>query len=418
MGAGSGRRYARPNAARAAPLPSKGPVLGDSPYWEYEPDVNTTFDLAALRRRRDEPPEQVEPAAPEDPPAEAELDDAAELGPDTAPEPSALDRRDVELFNAPEINDLSEVSRAPAAFDADTIAPPPPVAPPRRRWWWFGRRSGPSAAELAARATIDRVRMPFAGSRVVAIVSTKGGVGKTTTTINLGHTFASLRPDRVVALDANPDAGSLGYRVERETPYNAADLLRAIEDVRTYTQLRPFTSQTHTRLEVIAAPDDPRETRKLGRADFDRLIRTLRDHYNLVLADCGTGILDPATRGVVQAADQLVVVTSPRVDSARAVTYLLGWLSEHGLEEQVRQAVLVINAILPDGYVDIEALTDHFRPYVRAIARMPWDAELARGGTTDMNALDAATRHAYVELAAAVASGLPLASTPARIEPR
>jgi len=72
---------------------------------------------------------------------------------------------------------------------------------------------------------VGRVKSPVVGCRRIAVVSRKGGVGKTTTTLMLGHTFASLRGDRVIALDGNPDAGSLAYRVRRETTNTIMSLL-------------------------------------------------------------------------------------------------------------------------------------------------------------------------------------------------
>ena len=51
-------------------------------------------------------------------------------------------------------------------------------------------------------------------------MSRKGGVGKTTITLALGSMFAMLRGDRVIAVDANPDAGNLAHRLfEREPAY-------------------------------------------------------------------------------------------------------------------------------------------------------------------------------------------------------
>jgi len=76
---------------------------------------------------------------------------------------------------------------------------------------------GPSRAELAERDLVARAKAPVTGCRRIAVMSRKGGVGKTTTTLQLGHTFASHRGDRVIALDGNPDAGSLAYRVRRES---------------------------------------------------------------------------------------------------------------------------------------------------------------------------------------------------------
>ena len=73
----------------------------------------------------------------------------------------------------------------------------------------------------------------------------------------LGHTFASLRGDRVVALDGNPDAGSLGYRVRKETAATVTDLLADEQEIIRYADIRSYTNQAPTRLEVVASDDDP-----------------------------------------------------------------------------------------------------------------------------------------------------------------
>lgn len=273
----------------------------------------------------------------------------------------------------------------------------------RTVWRLTGGRFAPPAAadEDRARSLLAATRRPFAGARTIAVVSTKGGVGKTTTALNLGHTLAATRGDRVVALDANPDAGSLGYRVQRETDATAADLLAYPREITSYAQIRGFTSQATSRLEVIASPDDPRLTRRMGRADYEQLLTLLARQYNLILADCGTGILDSATRGVVQSADQLVVVTGPSVDAARAVTYLLAWLREHGMADKVQRAVVVVNGVRPGRRpVDIGAVSDHFRRLVRDVVVVPWDEELSNGAAVELGWLDSATRQAYLHLAA------------------
>ena len=79
-------------------------------------------------------------------------------------------------------------------------------------------RLGESAADLRRRDLINRVRTPVAGGHHrVAVLSLKGGVGKTTTAVGLGATFATLRGDRVIAVDANPDRGTLSDKVCLET---------------------------------------------------------------------------------------------------------------------------------------------------------------------------------------------------------
>jgi len=159
--------------------------------------------------------------------------------------------------------------------------------------------AGPSAGELLERELVDRVKRPVWGCRRVAVLSRKGGVGKTTTALMLGHTFASYRGDRVVALDANPDAGSLAYRVRRETSNTITGLLAHREQILRYADVRAFTSQAPTRLEVVAADDDPRITDALGARDFRLAVGLLGVHYNLVCLDTGTGVLESAARGLL-----------------------------------------------------------------------------------------------------------------------
>ena len=58
---------------------------------------------------------------------------------------------------------------------------------------------------------------PLPGAHRVAVTSIKGGVGKTTVAACLGLVLAEHRGDRVVALDANPDAGTLADRLTGES---------------------------------------------------------------------------------------------------------------------------------------------------------------------------------------------------------
>ena len=85
---------------------------------------------------------------------------------------------------------------------------------------------GPSLPEQRRRELEHRLRTPIDGSRRVVVMSRKGGVGKTTITLALGSTFALLRGDRVIAVDANPDAGNLAHRVAPPHDRTVTDVLR------------------------------------------------------------------------------------------------------------------------------------------------------------------------------------------------
>jgi putative peptide zinc metalloprotease protein len=265
---------------------------------------------------------------------------------------------------------------------------------------------GPGPAELRRRELVATVKTPINGCRKVAFISRKGGVGKTTTCLLAGHTFALYRGDRIIAVDGNPDAGTLGHRVRRETTANLTSLLADAERIERYADIRGYTSQASTRLEVVASDDDPHITQAIGEAEFQRAIRLLEHHYNLVCLDTGTGVLESATRGILNAADQIVVVSAPSLDGARAASSTLDWLEENGHENLVRGAVAVLNAVRhSEGLVDLNRIEAHFGCRCRACLRIPWDPHLEAGAEANLDQLRRDTQSAFLEVAAAIASG-------------
>ncbi|MBW3604887.1 MAG: MinD/ParA family protein [Actinobacteria bacterium] len=240
--------------------------------------------------------------------------------------------------------------------------------------------------------------------RRITVLSRKGGVGKTTTTLMLGQTLASERGDRIIAVDGNPDAGNLGYRIQ---PYTAdasiTDLLNELENITRYADIRRFTTQTPAGLEVLRSDDDPQISTALGDQEYGAIMSLLDRFYNLVLIDTGTGILDSAVQGILDGTDQIVLVVSPSLDAARAASQTLDWLTEHGFVELVENAVTVINQTRKTTLVDVARIEDHFWDRCGATVRIPWDSYLEAGAETDLEDLRPATRDAYRHLAAAVA---------------
>ena len=336
------------------------------------------------------------------------------------------DEAPVPLGHRPHVADRPAASPAAGAFPGAPAAPAsssardftsermlrPQVEPPRIGWRRFvflatggALNLGPTAGELRERDYVARVKAPVTGCRRIAIVSRKGGVGKTTTTLMLGHTFAAHRGDRVIAIDGNPDAGSLGYRVRRETTNTVMSLLAHRDQIARYADIRAFTSQAPTRLEVVAADDDPRITDALREQDFFNALELLEVHYNLVCMDTGTGVLESAARGILRLADQLVVVTAPSLDSARTASSTLDWLDQNGHADLVRGAVAVINGVRKRGLVELDSIEAHFASRCRHVVRIPWDPHLEAGAESAPELLKPATRSAYLELTASVADG-------------
>jgi MinD-like ATPase involved in chromosome partitioning or flagellar assembly len=144
----------------------------------------------------------------------------------------------------------------------------------------------------------------------IAVVSPKGGVGKTTTAALLGTLFAMIRSDRVVAIDSNPDHGTLGRALTSEHSIFVDDLLEVIDQpALTVTMLERFLGRGPHGLLVLPAPTDPDRMERLDRPAYDRVIHRLQELAGMLILDCGAGLYDPATRAALEAADQLVMVS-------------------------------------------------------------------------------------------------------------
>jgi MinD-like ATPase involved in chromosome partitioning or flagellar assembly len=288
----------------------------------------------------------------------------------------------------------------------------PPPSEGWRRWLYVlsGQliNVGESPRILRYNDLVVQVNRPLRGCYRIAMLSLKGGVGKTTITATLGATFASIRGDRVVAVDANPDRGTLSQKVPLETPATVRHLLRDAEGIERYSDVRSYTSQGPSRLEVLASESDPAMSEAFSEDDYTQTLDILERFYGLVLTDCGTGLLHSAMTSVLQKADALIVVSSGSIDGARSASATLDWLDAHGHEELVRNSIAVVNAVRPrSGKVDMQKVVDHFSRRCRAVRLVPFDPHLEEGAEINLDRLKRETREALIELAAVVADGFP-----------
>ncbi|MFD4460687.1 AAA family ATPase [Nocardia sp. NPDC058480] len=262
---------------------------------------------------------------------------------------------------------------------------------------------GMSAEELRLQELVARIRQPVRGDYRIAVLSLKGGVGKTTTTTGIGSIFASIRGDRVIAVDANPDFGTLSQRVAIQTRSTVRDLLLD-PSIQRYSDVRRHTSQGSSRLEVLASERDPAASEAFNDEEYRAVARILQRFYNIILTDCGTGLMHSAMSGVLDLAHSLVLISSAAIDGARSAAATLDWLSLHGHDHLVRNAVVVIN--LPregSPNVGIQQLREYFLSRCRAVHIIPFDEHLSEGAEIDLHRLHKSTKRAYVELAATVA---------------
>ncbi|MFH9353533.1 MinD/ParA family protein [Kitasatospora sp. NPDC017646] len=264
----------------------------------------------------------------------------------------------------------------------------------------FGGKA--AAAEKARKLEI--IRTPVLSCYRIAVISLKGGVGKTTTTTALGATLASERQDKVIAIDANPDAGTLGRRVKRQTGATIRDLVTAIPHLRSYMDIRQFTSQDlNSGLEILANDVDPAVSTTFNDSDYRQVIEVLGRQYPIILTDSGTGLLYSAMRGVLDLADQLIIVSTPSVDGASSASTTLDWLSAHGYADLVQRSITVVSGVRETSkMIKVEDIVAHFQTRCRGVVVVPFDESLAAGAEVNLDMMRPKVREAYFELATLV----------------
>ncbi len=253
-----------------------------------------------------------------------------------------------------------------------------------------------------------RIAAPLAGgARFVPVLSRKGGVGKTTVTSLLGMALADARDDRIIAVDANPDRGTLADRVGRANGRTVRDLVRSHDEMVGYNDVSSIVARDATRLDVLASDSDPRVSEAFSDEDYRQVADVAAHYYSIVLTDTGTGIVHSVMGATLELADTLVIVAGLSVDEARLASETLTWLETNGYASRVRDAVVVLNTSRPGTpLVRENELEAHFRSRVRTVIRMPYDARIAAGSAITFRELQPSTRQAARDLAAAVVEGL------------
>ncbi|CAN5250459.1 hypothetical protein BH09ACT2_BH09ACT2_18890 [soil metagenome] len=268
---------------------------------------------------------------------------------------------------------------------------------------------GDSPKVLARKAIEDRVDKRFeGGARFIPVLTRKGGVGKTTITALLGMALSDIREDRIIAIDANPDRGTLSERVNKQTRSTVRDVVTLAPSINSFNDFTTMVSRDETRLDILASDTDPLLSEAFDENDYNVVADLAARFYSIVLTDCGTGIVHSVMRATLQRADSVVIVSGGSVDEARLASETLTWLEANGYQDLVKNAVVALNtATQGTNLVKLEEIEAHFKSRVREIVRIPYDPQLAAGSVINYRDLKPLTKASARELAALVVDGLP-----------
>ncbi|MET3810095.1 MinD-like ATPase involved in chromosome partitioning or flagellar assembly [Arthrobacter sp. UYEF3] len=393
-------------AAEAADERFGGPATGTTPVIDKVPDAPQQAPTAP--QQPSAPPTSA-PAAPEEAPAAPEASDPHDSTPAVVPPlPTRSASRSAVLANSP----VPDFISSPGLFVRELK--PRPVGGFRGALYKMtggGLNLGPSARQREEEELARRISRQLQGSYNTAVLSLKGGIGKTSTTVGVGLTLAEYRGDPPCAIDANPDSGDLVERAlgegiyQQQAPRTISDLLRNVDSVDSLTALARYMHHAG-RLHLIAGEQDPEVSDSLTAAEYLRIRKLVSGYYSVALTDCGTGVTHNAMSGILQSADNLIIAAGYAVSGAKRARSTLHWLADHGYEDLARNAVVVItDKDEVSSRVDKDAIEDHLSGICRQLIAVPHDRGVADGDLVTLDALRPETRRAYREIAAAIVDG-------------
>ena len=176
-------------------------------------------------------------------------------------------------------------------------------------------------------------------SEVIVITSGKGGVGKTTTTANVGTGLAQLNK-KVVLIDTDIGLRNLDVvmGLENRIVYNLVDVVegnckikQALIKDKKYPELYLLPS-AQTRDKTSVSPEQ-----------MKKLTDELREEFDYILLDCPAGI-EQGFKNAIAGADRAIVVTTPEVSAIRDADRIIGLLEAN----EVKKTELIVNRLRMD----------------------------------------------------------------------
>jgi len=175
-------------------------------------------------------------------------------------------------------------------------------------------------------------------SRIIVVTSGKGGVGKTTTTSNLGAALA--KQNRSVAL------------IDADFGLRNLDLLLGLEERVVYTAIDVLAGECRLaqalvkdkRLKglVLLPAAQNRNKEAVQPEQMQKIATALAKGYDYILIDCPAGI-ELGFRNAISAAQEALIVTTPEVAAVRDADRVIGLLEAEG----VNKISLIVNRVKP-----------------------------------------------------------------------
>ncbi|MFC4056476.1 MinD/ParA family protein [Actinomadura syzygii] len=260
------------------------------------------------------------------------------------------------------------------------------------------RKAVGASGQIRTQAEIaEYLRRPVGGYRQITVVSVRGGAGKTTMAALLATELARHRPDRVLAIDADAELGSLPLRLGVRSELSLFDL--AAQQPRTFEEAAQYLKQTREGLWVLAATRGGRITGEFTFDTYQAAFSTVSRYIAAAVTDCSAGILTDLHRSLLGQSHSVVLVTPGTVDGALSARGALEWFSQGAQRGLLARTVIAMVSHAPQVGADLARAAQMLTAWGTPVVHVPYDRQIAMGAAVDFSRLGEATHAAVSRVA-------------------
>ncbi|WP_433325764.1 AAA family ATPase [Spirillospora sp. CA-294931] len=246
------------------------------------------------------------------------------------------------------------------------------------------------------------IQHPVTTGRRIAVIGVRGGTGKSTVAALVASVFARYRQDRVLALDVDPERGSLPLRLGLRGQYTLTDLARAELATASFDQVEPYLAHPLERLWALPGTRGPIGGAALSADTYRSTGIPLTRFFGVTITDSGAGIRTELHRAVLRAAHAQVLVATATPEGAASVGHALDWMAANGLQALHPRTIVVFTAHSPTMAqgLDVKRASEVLTEVGAGVVRMGYDRHMAVGAALDPSRLAQATHVTAVTIAA------------------
>ena len=174
--------------------------------------------------------------------------------------------------------------------------------------------------------------------RIVSFVSNKGGVGKSTTSVNVASALARRHPGQVLLIDASLQLGVCASSLDMEPQTTIIDAVQELSRL-DETLLREVAVRHSSGLHLLAAPNDAVEATQVGEIEISRILSVARRAFDFVIVDTFP-LLDAVAVAILDLSELCVAVTSPTVPNVIGMARFLEVIERLGVTRSRQRMIL------------------------------------------------------------------------------